>query len=489
MVYETVKSLGGLPLLLDDPVKKGIKKDTKEAIDNFLWAMYNGTTRKVRGNEQTPHSNVIVTTNVSLGEDNQALESRLIKLHFAVKLPNSKGYSALKKAMDGASGGLSQLLGIAYDAEAVKDIEARLLEHLPHAHARISLSLALITYFTQKFADIAGIAFDAFAHCVADLCPTANEFESDKDSLQDFLEKLEIMKSQGSVGEWNYSPVTSGGKTYRAVYLAEVWGEFDRKFSPNYSRQSLQQLVEGRGGQSATQKFVATKLEWVDYERAIAEYKRRDFSSIEGVLPPPPVRPCKTASRKCLLIPTKVVDEILGNDSSFSGYSTEAIPDIEPEVTQKLFDSGKLPTELPKETTRETQTENERHSKFTRVTQVTEETVPPIKRGAKVKVIATGKTGLVTKLKDNLATIKLDTPIQSGELEREFMGYSIDEIRALPSNLNGFKVGDRVRHDSQIWKVEKIRADGMLDLDHDKELKATSANPTEVELVEQGVAA
>jgi len=117
------------------------------------------------------------------------------------------------------------------------------------------------------------------------------------------------------------------------------------------------------------------------------------------------------------LIPTKVVDEILGSDSSFSGYSTEAILDIEPEVTQKLPDSGKLPTELLKEATRETQIETELQSKVTRVTQVTEETVPPIKRGAKAKVVATGEIGWVVELEDDLATIKLDTPIQSGELD------------------------------------------------------------------------
>ena len=64
----------------------------------------------------------------------------------------------------------------------------------------------------------------------------------------------------------------------------------------------------------------------------------------------------------------------------------------------------------------------------------------------------------------------------------------MDEIRALPSNLNGFKVGDRVRHDSQFWDVDKVRSDGTLDLGHATLLKATSANPAEVELVELGVA-
>ena len=97
--------------------------------------------------------------------------------------------------MDGASGGLSQLLAIAYDRDAVKDIASRLLEFLPHAHSRIAGSLALITYFTQKFCDVAGLEFDAFTYCKEHLCPSANEFESDKDSLTDFLEKTQ--NSQG----------------------------------------------------------------------------------------------------------------------------------------------------------------------------------------------------------------------------------------------------------------------------------------------------
>jgi hypothetical protein len=473
MVYETVKSLGGLPLLLDDPVKKGVKRDTREAIDNFLWSMFNGTTRKVRGNEQTPHSNVLVTTNIAIGEDNQALESRLIKLHFPVKPPNSKGYPALKKAMDGSSGGLSQLLSISYDPEAVKDIEARLLEHLPHAHARISSSLALITYFTQKFADTAGIVFDAFAYCVSHLCSTANEFESDKDSLQDFLEKLEVMQAQGSVGEWNYASVTSGGKFYRAVYLAEIWTKFDREFAPNYSRQSLQQLVEGRGGQITAQKFVATKLEWIEYERAIAEHNRQTEDDFESRVSPP-ARPKKTALRKCLLIPESEVTSHFGNGS-------------EPQVTsQKLPPSVELLQSYQAEVTSETLSLIEFQPKVTEVTQVTSKSVPFIKRGARVQILATAAAGTVTDVEGDFATIKLDTPARSGGQDRQFVGYPLAAIKVL---LPEVKVGDRVHYRGENWTVSSIRKDKTLDLDHITELKATSAAPLEVELVEQGVAA
>ena len=223
----------------------------------------------------------------------------------------------------------------------------------------------------------------------------------------------------------------------------------------------MQQLAEGKGGEiNSSQKFVSDKIEWLDYQRAKAEYERRDYSNWQGEdpppPPPPPKRPNKTAARKCLLIPDRVVSEILGDDSSdilstnFSSYSTEASPDVEPKVTQKLPDSQKLPAKLPKKVTYETQAEKELQPKVTQVTQVTEETMPLIERGAKVEVTATGKTGLVVELEDGFATIKLDTPIQAGGSGRKFMGCSLAEIKALPSNPNVFKVGDRVRYGNAI---------------------------------------
>lgn len=499
LLYENIKSLSGLTLVLNDPIKPGKNQvQQREQFDGILWSLYNGKSRKVRGNEQTPHTNVIVTSNVALGEGNQAVESRLIKLHFPVKPMNSKGYADLRKAMDGASGGLSQLLAIAYDSEAVKDIESRLKEFLSHAHSRIAGSLALVTYFTQRFCDVAGYEFDAFTYCKNHLCPSANEFESDKDSLTDFLEKLDILKSEGVVGEWNLTQVSKGSKPYLAVYLSAIWGEFEKRFSPNYSRQGLQRLAEGKGGQQATQKFVSTKMEWLDYQRAIAEYERRDFSNWEGELPPAPMRPKKLAARKCLLIPDRVVAEILGGSvdvlsTNFSDYKTELPPDVEPEVTQKLPDPAKLPVKLPKEVTCVTQTENEIQPKVTEVTQVTTELQPTLKKGGRVEVIETGQTGTITDIEDNwFATIKLDVPIQCDDDDGEpfeswFQGITLGQLRALKSQAHSFKVGDRVRHEGQFWKISKIRAGGILELDHATLLKATTAKPVDVEAVKHEV--
>jgi hypothetical protein len=472
LLYELLKSLSGVVLHLDDPIKKGKKAaEQRDTLENILWGLYNGRSRKVRGNEQTPHTNLITSSNVAPGEDNQAAESRLIKFHFPARSVNPKGYAALSSAMNKASGGLSQLLAIGYDSKAVKDIEARLLEYLPNAHARIAWSLALVTYFTQKFADTAGITFDAFTYCVSHLCPMANEYESDKDSLQDFLEKLEIMHSEGAVGEWNVTQVTSGGKQYLAVHLAGIWGEFDRKFNPNYSRQSIQQLAEGLGGQTATQKFVSDKLTWIEYKRADAEYDRRDLSLCDGNPPPRPVRPVKSSPRKCLLIPSSIVPWL---ETNFSSYREEA------EFTKVTHAEGNSAQSYQNQVTDEIQVQTELQPEVTSVTQVTADSVPSIAKGARVEIWETKQTGRVVELDGDFATIKLDTPLQ----ERQFQGCEVSKLRLLPS----FKVGDRVRYNFEFWTVFAVRPDGRLQLDHATMQKATTANSWDVEVASEATA-
>jgi hypothetical protein len=98
--------------------------------------------------------------------------------------------------------------------------------------------------------------------------------------------------------------------------------------------------------------------------------------------------------------------------------------DPEPEVIEKLPNSIELPESYPNKVTSETQSERELQSKVTQVTQVTVESTPFV------------------------------------------------------------KVGDRVRHRGQVWVISKVRETGILDLDHATELAATSAKPTEVELLE-----
>jgi hypothetical protein len=329
LIYEQVKSLGGAGLILDDPVKKGMKQDSKDAVDNFIWAMFNGVSRRVRGNEQTPNTNVIVTSNVALGEGNQAIESRILKIHFPVHPVNESGFPSLEQAMSEATGGLSQLLSIQYDRETVREIRSRLLEHLTGSHSRISLSMALLVYFTQRFCDASGVNFDAFEYAVNHLCPVSNDFGSDKDSLTDFLEKLAIMRSEGKVGEWN---VTEDKSKDLAIHLAGIWGGFQSQFNPNYSQQSLEQLIEGRGGsRGCVKKFVKTKQEWVDYERAINQCEMglgrldQDDQLIR------PIKPSKSRDIKVVVVPRMVAIDAGFLQGDAKPNSSDPKPEATPE--------------------------------------------------------------------------------------------------------------------------------------------------------------
>ena len=324
LIYEQVKSLGGVMMVLDDPVKKGMKQDSRDAVDNFGWSMYNGVSRRVRGNEQTPHTNVIMTSNVALGEGNQAIESRLLKIHFPERLVNEAEFPALEKAMNEATGGLSQLLAIQYDRAAVREIRSRLLEHLTGSHSRISLSMALLVYFTQKFCDVAGVSFDAFAYAVKHLCPTANDFDSDKDSLTDFLGNISIMLSEGQVGEWNTIQDKAGDL---AIHLPGIWGQYQSRFNPNYSQQSLEQLIEGRGGaKGLNRRFVETKQECIDFKRALNAWE------MEGSELRCPVAPKKTKTRKALIIP-RVIAAAAGFSSNSDDHEEPIATPPQPELT------------------------------------------------------------------------------------------------------------------------------------------------------------
>jgi len=90
-----------------------------------------------------------------------------------------------------------------------------------------------------------------------------------------------------------------------------------------------------------------------------------------------------------------------------------------------------------------------------------------------------------------LIKIKYDGLPQSfRELIAMGVGYErMCRLNGLEPKVHTFKMGELVRHDRQFWKISKIRADGRLDLDHNTLQKATSADPSEVELVGGRVAA
>lgn len=333
VIFETVKSIGSLLLVIDDPLKKERRGgDLAVKVDNFVWDMYGTNARKVRGNEQKPHTNVIITSNKAIGEDTAAIESRLIKVSFPKREFNQFGRHAVSDAIAGATGGLGQLIGMKFDNQAIKKVALQLTPHLTGAHARLTDSYAILTHYTQRLCDLAGFEFNALEYCINNLCPKANTFESDKCSLTDFLEKLATLRTKGVVGEWDVSQVKKRGhKSYLAINMVSVWPIFEREYPHvNYSRQSIEALISERGGiNNSSQKFIKDKAVWMDYQRALNQYRMAGGQG-SGDKSLEPIKPSKTSTARCSLIPTAIVDEAIGGeDATTTNYSDNASPSWE----------------------------------------------------------------------------------------------------------------------------------------------------------------
>jgi hypothetical protein len=385
LAFEYAKSLSGLPVFLDDPIKKGTRPEERVAIENFAWALFNGRPRYVRGNTQRPHTSVAITTNPALGEGDTAAEGRLAKLHFPVKDSTPGQYQALREAMRQASGGLGQLIAIGYPKAEIDNLESRIIEHLHSSHARISQNLALITFYAQKFCDLAGVEFDALSYCLNCLCPAADDLESDKDSLTDYLEKLQVLQSENLIGEWNVTITENReGEKFLALWNTSVWPEFNKRFSVNYSKQTVERLAQDRGAIRQPVKFVDSKLTWIEYLRDKADAQRD--CHIAALKPP-----SKNVGHKSILIPYELVAQIWEPDEQVTCLT-------------------KLPDELPEEVTSEAVSEQGFQKPVTSVTQVTLENWTP-KRGSRVK-LQDGLLGTVSDIEDGyFYSVSLDEPI------------------------------------------------------------------------------
>jgi hypothetical protein len=332
MLGELTKSVSGCLLLLDDPIKPGEgQKDAKKKVRDVVWRVRDGKGRKVRGNDQIARSNLIVTSNVSLADGEAAAESRLFSMHFSK--PQGEGFKnsgerALSLAMDKASGGLSQLIALGYNHNEVLDLKARLLAHLAGADSRVVEAFALVTWYTQKVCELANYEFDAFTFCVENLCPQANEAGSGKSALEDFLEKLRVLCSEGKAGGWNVNTIRhrATGKDYLTVNMGGVWPLFDQKYRPNYGQETIRNLAESAGGKrSENAKFVGSKDQWNDYLRACFEAERAtsdsDLAHPSSGAPRVPKAPKKSAGIKSVWIPIEVVKKLTGWDPLADDYS------------------------------------------------------------------------------------------------------------------------------------------------------------------------
>jgi len=349
MFGEYAKSLGSLPIQWDDSIRQGsYAKSDEEKVNTALWKLFTGLGRAVRGNSQAPNTVVCVSTNRTLGAGNAAIASRLISFIFPVHPVNRNAGSALKVAMEGASGGLSQILGITYDAQAIEAHGNQLLEHLSESDSRNANALATLGYFTQKFCGLAGVEFDALTFIKTDICPQTNEQGAGKDSLTDFLEKLAILKADNTAGDWNLTECQKvDGSKYLAVHMGSLWDAFELRFKPNYGQSLIAQLAENVGGLKNDKRyFVASRDNAMAYQKALNACEM----GLAGAHPP--TAPKRDRQAKALLIPRAVAEkagffpteEDQGQPIEISQPHTTAAPAPEPIATPSQPPTAGIPT-------------------------------------------------------------------------------------------------------------------------------------------------
>lgn len=296
-IYERLKRSGNITQCYDDPHRS---KD----LDELFKRLYNGEARVLRKVFQEPHAAILATSNHALGDDQPATKSRLVTIpFFPTASANGDAWDDLKAAMEGASGALPQLLSLGYPAEAVR-LEAKALRpHLPTAHARVADSLGLILWYAKAVARLTGYPearLDEYA--IATLCQTANEAETNRSSLQDFLEKLGALQANTKIGAWNIRAVEGKDRSENiAIYMPSVWPELDKEFKPSYSRSIIQAAITKAGGVAGgVQRFYRTKDETIAYQRALLAPPGEG-----GVVSQPEPVP-----RKCVLLPATLAPEL-----------------------------------------------------------------------------------------------------------------------------------------------------------------------------------
>ena len=253
--YERLKLIGGLLHCWDDPHRT-------PDLDEFLKGLYNGKARLVRGgdagkfNSQKPHSALMVASNFAAGETNAATMSRLILLWFDCKdrCAGKSEWTRLRQAMNRASGGLPQILGMGVDLEAISAKENQLLRWLPHAHSRMARSLAIIYHYTQEILGLCGeelpLRFDVYNYLKEHVCSMANDVDASTDSLRDFIERLSMLRSQAKIGEWNmrFIPAhNSDEPQWLSIRLDGVWDVVDKNSKLAYNKQIIKNLLKARG--------------------------------------------------------------------------------------------------------------------------------------------------------------------------------------------------------------------------------------------------
>ena len=301
-LFETLKFLSGVYICLDDPQRSF-------NVEELLKRLYNLKPRKVRGNYQRPLTTCGVNSNHAAGDSQPATLTRLIR--YAASLSDEGDFSAwddLQDAQREASGCFQSLIKLGYEKKAVRELAAILRPSLQKAHTRVADSLALVTHYAMKVAEL--VEEDplvAWNYTVDVLVPEANVLGSNKPSINDFLERLVVLRHNSIIGTWNVRLVesTALGEKVLAINMKSVWEQIERqKDTPTYSRSVVEGQIKTVGGVLyARAKFHESKNKVESYERGL-------IADTEPKIPP-----LKTAT--CHLIPLSFVRDVLSTEECF----------------------------------------------------------------------------------------------------------------------------------------------------------------------------
>jgi hypothetical protein len=330
-LYERLRRYGSIPTLWDDPPSK--RREDKEKVDELIKRNYGKFARKVRGSDQQPYSSFIPTTNHSTGDVLPATKSRCINLFFPVTGDlNFEYHPELEDAKAKATGAFRQIISIGYNRPQVREVRARLQKHLPTAHERAAIHLAILTWYTQKVVDLAGVGIDVEDWVIKNLCSELNEAQTGLNSIADFVERFISAKSTSAIGAWNFGLVrTAEQGNCLAIHMPSVWPVIESGDPPPYNRSVLERVLVDKGAiKNKPAKLDRDRDSTLAYQREIHKGRNEGEDWIPSTKPKP-------VNKKCLLIP-----ERLWGDLGFLLLVPDSPPDDDGGRDLELVTSGNL---------------------------------------------------------------------------------------------------------------------------------------------------
>jgi hypothetical protein len=316
-LFELLKNLGSLPICYDDPTK-----DKNGALSEIIKKLFNRHTRKVRGNEQKPHSGLMLTSNHAIGDNSAASRSRMLRISMPVTKgrASNESYQKLRSAQKEASGCFSQLISLGYPKIRIDELESLIEPNLPKAHSRAAKILAIVTCYTQLLCDLAEKEFNALDYAIKVLCLEHTDSEDNSSSLEDFLKNVATLQNENKVGDWLIKKQEKEGQTPTvAIVFRDVWSLIEERFSPTYSKTVVRSLIAQVGKKELNNIKCVDTSRLFDKDRQSSMNYRSAMQKGETIDNP-------QKSKSCVIIPLKLWEEVTGDilvENNPDGYNDE----------------------------------------------------------------------------------------------------------------------------------------------------------------------